>query len=799
MDLITPLCRTEGRHPFLLALLLVVAWAVLPQGVWAQRGCDEPELGLAARDRGCLICPDNPTIASFTLGYTPSEPLFPWCTTIENDQWYSVYPDRGGLIQVRVSTEDCLTGEGIQAAVFEGDPMSPTKVGALVSNCLGNITAMNSATLTAFGLDPSRPYLLRVDGNAGAECEFQLEFSKLGNGSWTSVEYNDAQTTITYFDSPCEQTTDTTTTQIDSCFYSVNYSVNPVTAGTASTVWRTTEFGTRALDLVIDWAPPAPLRATVDANFSLVRSIGNATCSSSFRREVFSHFLDQSNAYLKSDTILGCGTQRQVFLLAPNARVVLALAEAGTQRYVVAGAGLPGTYFAYQFDQAGRRHAGGAATTSRFADTVAVDFSRGVVTLVIENPNRYPTEFLLERLEPYDGPYRFAQACTADTFSICAGENSARVRCGILNPRLPPSARAVCNGISVLENVRITDAGGGSAPGITASAAPSSWGVNWDLTIDQAAPPAPGIYMLHATARLPAGCATLACIDTAAVELAVLVSIVPVDTVRLAPVVLDASTGRGRLFVDVDGVSPLFVSAPGTYQRLSSTCTLYIQRALTSAPAVDLGEMMLCPGACATAPTGETFACGPGPDSLLASNDTLYRVRVTVDSATAIAVRLSVYRCDSTTGQWTLDLTWTGSRGPYTVNGVTTAGMSMQLGPFSDPSVPVEITGSSACVGALTFDATYACSLVGAAEVARALGIALEPNPSRELRVRVSGGAAGPWALVVYDALGRAVLQGTADAGVTTYADSRALPAGSYRVELRQGDTRAALSWVKPQ
>ena len=148
-----------------LSLLLLLVNICATVG-WGQRGCDEnPETAALAAAQTCLMCNDVP-IEGGTFGYTPSPLNGPWCTTIENDQFFAFIVGGTGSVSFTFTTSgSCPTGS-LQVAIVDATSRN-------VSTCHGSVNPNNSAVVSFSG-PPGSVYFLRIDGNAGTECEFTV-------------------------------------------------------------------------------------------------------------------------------------------------------------------------------------------------------------------------------------------------------------------------------------------------------------------------------------------------------------------------------------------------------------------------------------------------------------------------------------------------------------------------------------------------------------------------------------------------------------------------------------------------
>lgn len=129
------------------------------------------QLFSAERDHppGCLLC--ETLLEVSTTGYTKDtfQIDFPCGPAPEKTQWYSIFPDIDNKISLIVLTEDCTTGIGVQAAIFD-------QSFNLVSNCYSD-NGNNLGTLNANNLNPWEHYYLMIDGKNGSDCQFLVGLS----------------------------------------------------------------------------------------------------------------------------------------------------------------------------------------------------------------------------------------------------------------------------------------------------------------------------------------------------------------------------------------------------------------------------------------------------------------------------------------------------------------------------------------------------------------------------------------------------------------------------------------------
>ena len=785
-------CRRLAARFKSFVSVAVLAGAVLPQGVSAQVGCDEPTRPDSAGPQSCLWCPTlNGPIQGATFGYTASRPTRGWCGTIENDQWWAVYPSPDGRITARLTSAADCPPQGLQMAVTSCPTDSTCH---RVSNCVSS-GGGSPATIEASGLDPRQVYFLQIDGFVGALCEFTLEVLTLGAGGGTQVDYGPDTTVIRYLPSACTGSTPVYGDPSDAtCAYAITYAVAPAGAGVA-TLDDPGSGASGSRELTLAWAAPSPTRATVESIATLDPATSAPTCRDTVRQEVASHFLDQSGVYLSGDTVFDCSGERRTFLLAPGAEARILLLEDAAQRFILAGAGVAGNYLVYHYRQEATLLRRDTLDATRWSDTIRIDFGLGATRLHVFNPNPYPTEVLFQRASGSGLPYRFVQECPNVSYQVCTGESNLEIQCGVRYPLRQAGWDSVCVRLAALRNARLTDSLGVELPHVVVTGIiPFGFDASWDVAFDRFNPPAPGRYFLRAQAELTADCAALGCVSTDPAVFEIPITVTPAsDTVRLPDLALPSDGSPAILFAGLPQLQTRGVFAIGDY-RQAVGCVLYLQRVVGTRVTVDLGDLVICPGACARVPTGQVLACVPGTASLLATNDTVYRANIRYDATEPLVLREASYACDSLTGEWTAAVRWSGSRGPWTVDGVPVDTPFAMVGPVRGLTREIVVAGASACVQPATFRLQTSCEPVSAGEAAQRLGLAIEPNPAPQLAVRVGEGT---WWVEVVDALGRVVLRGVAGAGRTDFEASRQLPGGTYWVELRRAGQRGVLTWVK--
>lgn len=113
------------------------------------------------------------TICGFTdLNYTQDGGTVlgnNFCGTIENNLWFSFVADSSQM-SFQINVGNCLSGFGVQAAVFE---VSNCTSFNQVSNCW-NPMYETGGFIQASGLTVGNTYYLMVDGYAGDDCEFTM-------------------------------------------------------------------------------------------------------------------------------------------------------------------------------------------------------------------------------------------------------------------------------------------------------------------------------------------------------------------------------------------------------------------------------------------------------------------------------------------------------------------------------------------------------------------------------------------------------------------------------------------------
>ena len=151
----------------ILSLLLVFSYASVDLAR-AQRGCDEVPASLSEAAGLCQFPCDGSTLVGATIGYTPG-PNNGWCGSIENDQ-YIAFIAAGPTVVFSYEVDATCppSSGGIQFGIYNFDNQP-------IGTCIGSgATPGATGSLTGNNLVPCTAYLLRIDGFAGAECEFQL-------------------------------------------------------------------------------------------------------------------------------------------------------------------------------------------------------------------------------------------------------------------------------------------------------------------------------------------------------------------------------------------------------------------------------------------------------------------------------------------------------------------------------------------------------------------------------------------------------------------------------------------------
>jgi hypothetical protein len=115
-------------------------------------------------------CGDNTTVSTTDPGYWPSLSQFTCDGSIDNLIFEQFLTDNvGGTVNLVVSNIACVSGEGVQAALF--DPTAAcTATGWGTALFCYNGSDLTSYTLTMTGLLPNHTYWLVYDGYAGAQC-----------------------------------------------------------------------------------------------------------------------------------------------------------------------------------------------------------------------------------------------------------------------------------------------------------------------------------------------------------------------------------------------------------------------------------------------------------------------------------------------------------------------------------------------------------------------------------------------------------------------------------------------------
>lgn len=116
---------------------------------------------------GPYICwPYITNISGNTAGSTPDVAPGSFCTTVENNSWFSFSPCLRKVSFTLVSA-NCKNGSGLEAAIFDRDLN-------LVSNCYSSGGVDLGGIITAENLVPGQVYYFMIDGFRGDDCEYIL-------------------------------------------------------------------------------------------------------------------------------------------------------------------------------------------------------------------------------------------------------------------------------------------------------------------------------------------------------------------------------------------------------------------------------------------------------------------------------------------------------------------------------------------------------------------------------------------------------------------------------------------------
>lgn len=114
--------------------------------------------------------------AGFTLNPAPN-----FCGTLESDLWFPVMADSTGIIDITLFSSNCVSGNGMQIALYSYCDSVPVACNGGVSGGGGIPLTLTSPAV------PGQLYYLLVDGFAGDICDFTLEASGLVESSNVSL------------------------------------------------------------------------------------------------------------------------------------------------------------------------------------------------------------------------------------------------------------------------------------------------------------------------------------------------------------------------------------------------------------------------------------------------------------------------------------------------------------------------------------------------------------------------------------------------------------------------------------
>ena len=137
----------------------------------AQEGVSCPEIPMPVTPATfCVLC-DFEVAEGTTVGQQPSGQRGDWCNgqgVIDNDQYYGFFAS-APCVEFTVTVGTCLSGDGIQAAIFDGG-------GGVPGSCFPDaLTPGTTTTLTSCGLTAGEPYFIGIDGFSGAQCNFTIQ------------------------------------------------------------------------------------------------------------------------------------------------------------------------------------------------------------------------------------------------------------------------------------------------------------------------------------------------------------------------------------------------------------------------------------------------------------------------------------------------------------------------------------------------------------------------------------------------------------------------------------------------
>lgn len=770
--------------PLFFALL---AFALSPklvsgQGIQTLLGCDEfPPLDEVVE---CAICNDDPFLGT-AAPFTPSN-HFVWCGTIENDQFIGFHSDPTGNLIFEVEVLSTSQGQGIQIGVEDEDRN--------LWFCIDEITPFQGPTTYQFQVPPSTNFFLRIDGFNGDECDFLFTpiqgFRR--RPAIVRVTNTSGQTQVDYLFNECSLPPSTTDT-IDGCVYEISYEFIPDTSGTVQVSLLPNNFRE-----VFTWADSIPLRARVEKVLTLIEEPANSSCDSFFRFPYLSHFLDL-DVYggLSQNEFWECGDDRIAYELEQESTLEFNLFEGGAQRYVLEAAGLHrripgetiGRYFRYSVFQNGQFLTSGALTVDNFRDTLSFDFSLGIVTVRMINPFSTPLEYALTRLDSVT-PWIPEYACTPNSLQVCLGEELV-TSCNLLNQPCFDSTDCF-QSIIEIRNTQLFEQGTSTV--LNAELNPTLNLANGDLSINLAQQTISNLGEGSYTARLILGidqtfggfCAEA---DSTTIDINFEVvsarDTIVLDTLNLVP-------GEEIIIFQISPINdPQTVSAPGNYFAIAS-CTLYVQPVFSPATIIQLDSLQVCGNECAYTPTGELITCTPGPFVFTAANDTTYIGELVIDNAQPLNITDIDYICDSLSTDWYIALAWSGSYGPYTLDGQLYNDSSGRAGPFQDgQTIDISLTGASPCVDTIFINGSYSC--LSNTQSIQQLGFQITPISSSVLEVTAPSYG---WQLRIIDILGREVLTTTLQRDANQLFVGDLLP-GTYFLVAQNGSQRASNKWVK--
>lgn len=748
-------------------------------------GCDDfPQS--AAEISSCTIC-NFDILYGTTFPFTPS-PDAGWCGSVENDQYIGFVVGPSGEVVFSIESFGCLQGQGVQVGIYDQNNQ-------LVGDCFNQVTPSQPQGFSASNLTPNTTYFLRIDGFAGDGCEFNIQaISGLANngiGTFETVIIGN-QSVIQYVPSPCFENTPTLDTiDFDGCLYRADYILQPDTL--PYDVRTTTDLDSFQ---VITWPDSMEQRVLLLLDLELIQNDPSGSCPDSLLLPYYSHFLDLDVNASISTKAWACDSERLVGTIqGSSGSDQLHLLESGTQDYTLSGAGYHGfgggfddVLFDYRIVQGSTVLSLGSFTENDFEESFTVNHDDGPVVIQFDNPRDWQMEVAIERASPAQ-PWSLNDIFDQDIASECVSATVSALE--IISPNYSQIQNANLSFEFGFVSNELINTSGTNFP--TSPVLRSTLG-NPTLRIDSIALPGelpPGAYVFKATI-IPLDDLTPLCGSNDDFDLWYEFNITePTDTVLLPDLFLSAQGDSVTLFSTLSLTHQIETNVTGAYYAYFN-CSVYIQYLLPPPINVNLGVDSLCAGECLFAPTGETISCISGSYSFLANNDTTYFGDLYVDTSDPLSAYRIDYICDSLNGEWYIDMAWTGSYGPYVLDGQTFADTTGQAGPFQNgQTVDISLYGSSPCVDTLYINGSYSCI----SNTTSIQSYGLEVTQRSTSLLEVSAPAYG-WKIQLVDVLGREVMTTSLQQGTNQLFVGDLLK-GTYFIVVQNGNQSASEKWVK--